>query len=212
MQQTARHKHLTMVTEKKMKRHLLLIAAAALCLAAAETASAEALPEKGIDLVEKADTLNILEGTYQDENMENHTDGQRITDKPSGKVEGTLTYKKGWIYTSDNQPILLKDAKLYFSSKECKVYKRNTTVFSRGEDIAVYGVSGGAGAALGFMAADACIDNGEPFSRTLAASAIIAVGIAVPCSIIGGTMMLKGKCRLKVLVRKYNEHYLFQNP
>ena len=159
-----------------------------------------------------ADTLNILDGADIPANTKHHTSPQLSTDIISGKVEGTLTYRKGWIYTSDNKPILLKDAKLYFNSKECKVYKRNTTVFSTGENIAVYGVSGGAGAALGFMAADACIDNGEPFVRTLAASAIIAVGIAVPCSLIGSTMMLKSKCRLKVLVRKYNEHYLFQNP
>lgn len=159
-----------------------------------------------------ADTLNILDGADIPANTKHHTAPQLSTDIISGKVEGTLTYRKGWIYTSDKQPLKLNDAKMYFTPHECKVYRRNTSIFSTGENIAIYGVSGGAGAALGFMAADACIDNGEPSVRTLAASAIIAVGVAVPCTLIGTPMMIKGKCKLKALVRKYNEHYLFQNP
>lgn len=126
-----------------------------------------------------------------------------------GKVEGTLIYRKGCIYTSDNQPLSISDSKMYFSPKQVRIYMRNSKVFSTGNSIATIGAGGGLGGALGFMAADASSGREDSFAAVLTASAVVAVAVIVPCTLVGVPMMIKGKARLKRLVRDYNSKYLF---
>lgn len=73
------------------------------------------------------DTLNILSArpSGSEENVTVLSSGVRITGLHSGKkVEGTLTYKRGYIFTSDNQPISISDAGLYFSPADVVVYNQ----------------------------------------------------------------------------------------
>ena len=86
---------------------------------------------------------------------------------------------------------------------------RNSKVFSTGNSIAVIGVGGGLGGALGFMAADVSSGREDRFGAVLVASSIVAVAVIVPCTLVGVPMMIKGKARLKKLVRDYNSKYLF---
>lgn len=98
---------------------------------------------------------------------------------------------------------------MYFSPKQVRIYMRNSKVFSTGNSIATIGAGGGLGGALGFMAADASSGREDRFAAVLAASAVVAVAVIVPCTLVGVPMMIKGKARLKRLVRDYNSKYLF---
>lgn len=91
------------------------------------------------------DTLNILSArpSESEENVTVLSSGVRITGLHSGKkVEGTLTYKRGYIFTSDNQPISISDAGLYFSPADVVVYKKNVKVFSSGRKVLSFGAGG----------------------------------------------------------------------
>ena len=59
------------------------------------------------------------------------------------------------------------------------------------------------------MAADASSGREDSFAAVLTASAVVAVAVIVPCTLVGVPMMIKGKVRLKKLVRDYNSKYLF---
>ena len=59
------------------------------------------------------------------------------------------------------------------------------------------------------MAADASSGREDSFAAVLTASAVVAVAVIVPCTLVGVPMMIKGKARLKRLVRDYNSKYLF---
>lgn len=155
------------------------------------------------------DTLNILSSGSIREKSESYDYRTDSRHPRQGKVEGTLIYRKGCIYTSDNQPLSISDSKMYFSPKQVRIYMRNSKVFSTGNSIVTIGAGGGLGGALGFMAADAASGREDRFAAVLAASAVVAVAVIVPCTLVGVPMMIKGKARLKRLVRDYNSKYLF---
>lgn len=98
-----------------------------------------------VPVAQTPDTLNILSArpSGSEENVTVLSSGVRITGLHSGKkVEGTLTYKRGYIFTSDNQPISISDAGLYFSPADVVVYKKNVKVFSSGRKVLSFGAGG----------------------------------------------------------------------
>lgn len=157
---------------------------------------------------EAADTLNILAPAPRAASQEELAPGLSVHRRVRrGKVEGTLTYRKGIIYTSDNQPISVDDASLYFSPEGVKIYRRNARVFSSGRDIMGFGLSAGLVGSLGAAAETARQDYDA--GPALAAGVLVAVVMITPCSVISVLMMIKGKARMKKLVRQYNAGYLF---
>ena len=75
-----------------------------------------------VPVAQTPDTLNILSAhpSGSEGNVTVLSSGVRITGLHAGKkVEGTLTYKRGYIFTSDNQPISISDAGLYFFTSRC---------------------------------------------------------------------------------------------
>lgn len=163
----------------------------------------------GFGMCTDTDTLNILSSGSIREKSESYDYRTDSRHPRQGKVEGTLIYRKGCIYTSDNQPLSISDSKMYFSPKQVRIYMRNSKVFYTGNSIAIIGAGGGLGGALGFMAADASSGREDSFAAVLTASAVVAVAVIVPCTLVGVPMMIKGKARLKKLVRDYNSKYLF---
>ena len=154
-----------------------------------------------------SDTLNILAPDPSLEVKESYLGvTERISVKP-GKVEGTLTYRKGWIYTSDNKPLRPEDAGLYFSPGAVKKYARDVKVFASGNNIMGVGLGVGLAGALG-LAADTALSD-YAIGAVCVTAAAVAVVTVVPCTIISCPMMIKGKVRMKRLVREYNAHYLF---
>lgn len=123
------------------------------------------------------------------------------------KVEGTLTYKKGYIYTSDNQIIPFDEAALYFNETQVKAYIKGNRRFNSGKNVIAFGTGIGAVGAVGAMAYENEFDGG--FLAGTAVGACVMVVTVVPCSIVGVPMMIAGKARLKRLVRAYNRAYLF---
>ena len=98
-----------------------------------------------LPVAQAPDTLNILSArpSGSEDNVTVLSSGVRITGLHSGKkVEGTLTYKRGYIFTSDNQPISISDAGLYFSPSDVVVYKKNVKVFSSGRKVLSFGAGG----------------------------------------------------------------------
>ena len=154
-----------------------------------------------------ADTLNILAPEMYPEVKEAYPGvTERISVKPR-KVEGTLTYRKGWIYTSDNKPLMPEDASLYFSPAAVRKYARDVKVFASGNNIMGVGLGVGLAGALG-LAANTALSDYE-IGAVCVTAAVVAVVTVVPCTIIACPMMIKGKVRMKRLVREYNAHYLF---
>lgn len=123
------------------------------------------------------------------------------------KVEGTLTYKKGYIYTSDNQIIPFDEAALYFNEEQVKAYIKGNRRFNSGKNVIAFGTGIGAVGAVGAMAYENEFDGG--FLAGTAVGACFMVVTVVPCSIVGVPMMIAGKACLKRLVRAYNRAYLF---
>lgn len=185
---------------KNLKLIIAILTATLLSMAAAAS---------GFGMCTDTDTLNILSSGSIREKSESYDYRTDSRHQRQGKVEETLIYRKGCIYTSDNQPLSISDSKMYFSPKQVRIYMRNSKVFSTGNSIATIGAGGGLGGALGFMAADASSGREDCFAAVLAASAVVAVAVIVPCTLVGVPMMIKGKARLKKLVRDYNSKYLF---
>lgn len=163
----------------------------------------------------QVDTLNILGSDSQ--HFDSVADGSDedgslafLRRRHKGKVEGTLTYKKGWIYTSDNLPLSVEDAKFYFSPKQVKIYRRNVKVFNSGNYILGVGAGAGLAGGIGFAcaASDTDYDDIRPVA-TLVSSCLVTVAVIAPCAVIGVPMMAKSKARLKRLVKEYNTRYLF---
>ena len=163
-----------------------------------------------LPVAQTPDTLNILSArpSGAEENVTVLSSGVRITGLHSGKkVEGTLTYKRGYIFTSDNQPISISDAGLYFSPADVVVYKKNVKVFSSGRKVLSFGAGGALLSATGALVlTEYSTDNRE-------AAAVLVLGTMVavmaPCTLVGVPMQIKAKARLKSLVRKYNSAYIF---
>lgn len=155
-----------------------------------------------------ADTLNILTeepaapayGEYQHYGY--------VGTEARAKVEGTLSYKGGWIYTSDHQPLMPADASMYFSPEKVKIYRRNNKVFSSGKNIIIAGSSIGGAGAVGFLCRDITTADDDILKAT-AVSVIIAAAVTAPCAVVSVPMMIKGKLRMKRLVREYNSSYIF---
>lgn len=187
---------------KNLKQIIAILTATLLSMAAATSGF-------GMCTDTDTDTLNILSSGSIREKSESYDYRTDSRHPRQGKVEGTLIYRKGCIYTSDNQPLSISDSKMYFSPKQVRIYMRNSKVFSTGNSIVTIGAGGGLGGALGFMAADASSGREDRFAAVLAASAVVAVAVIVPCTLVGVPMMIKGKARLKRLVRDYNSKYLF---
>lgn len=161
----------------------------------------------------QVDTLNILGSDSQHFDSDgSDEDGSLafLRRRHKVKVEGTLTYKKGWIYTSDNLPLSVEDAKLYFSPRQVKIYRRNVKVFNSGNYILGVGAGAGLAGGIGFAcaASDTDYDDFRPVA-TLVSSCLVTVAVIAPCAVIGVPMMAKGKARLKRLVKEYNTRYLF---
>ena len=163
-----------------------------------------------LPVAQTPDTLNILSArpSGAEENVTVLSSGVRITGLHSGKkVEGTLTYKRGYIFTSDNQPISISDAGLYFSPADVVVYKKNVKVFSSGRKVLSFGAGGALLSATGALVlTEYSTDNRE-------AAAVLVLGTMVAvmasCTLVGVPMQIKAKARLKSLVRKYNSAYIF---
>ena len=96
-------------------------------------------------------------------------------------MEGTLTYKRGYIFTSDNQPISISDAGLYFSPADVVVYKKNVKVFSSGRKVLSFGAGGALLSATGALVlTEYSTDNRE-------AAAVLVLGTVAGISkFLGG--------------------------
>lgn len=164
-----------------------------------------------VPVAQTPDTLNILSArpSGSEENVTVLSSGVRITGLHSGKkVEGTLTYKRGYIFTSDNQPISISDAGLYFSPADVVVYKKNVKVFSSGRKVLSFGAGGALLSATGALVlTEYSTDNRE--AAVLVLGTVAAVAVMAPCTLVGVPMQIKAKARLKSLVRKYNSAYIF---
>lgn len=159
------------------------------------------------------DTLNILSArpSGSEENVTVLSSGVRITGLHSGKkVEGTLTYKRGYIFTSDdNQPISISDAGLYFSPADVVVYKKNVKVFSSGRKVLSFGAGGALLSATGALVLTETSTDNREAAAVLVLGTVAAVAVMAPCTLVGVPMQIKAKVRLKSLVRKYNSAYIF---
>lgn len=158
------------------------------------------------------DTLNILSArpSRSEENVTVLSSGVRITGLHSGKkVEGTLTYKRGYIFTSDNQPISISDAGLYFSPADVVVYKKNVKVFSSGRKVLSFGAGGALLSATGALVLTEYSTDNREAAAVLVLGTVAAVAVMAPCTLVGVPMQIKAKARLKSLVRKYNSAYIF---
>ena len=158
------------------------------------------------------DTLNILSArpSGSEENVTVLSSGVRITGLHSGKkVEGTLTYKRGYIFTSDNQPISISDAGLYFSPADVVVYKKNVKVFSSGRKVLSFGAGGALLSATGALVLTEYSTDNREVAAVLVLGTVVAVAVMAPCTLVGVPMQIKAKARLKSLVRKYNSAYIF---
>ena len=158
------------------------------------------------------DTLNILSArpSGSEENVTVLSSGVRITGLHSGKkVEGTLTYKRGYIFTSDNQPISISDAGLYFSPADVVVYKKNVKVFSSGRKVLSFGAGGALLSATGALVLTEYSTDNREAAAVLVLGTVAAVAVMAPCTLVGVPMQIKAKARLKSLVRKYNSAYIF---
>lgn len=158
------------------------------------------------------DTLNILSAhpSGSEENVTVLSSGVRITGRHSGKkVEGTLTYKRGYIFTSDNQPISISDAGLYFSPADVVVYKKNVKVFSSGRKVLSFGAGGALLSATGALVLTEYSTDNREAAAVLVLGTVAAVAVMAPCTLVGVPMQIKAKARLKSLVRKYNSAYIF---
>lgn len=158
------------------------------------------------------DTLNILSAhpSGAEENVTVLSSGVRITGLHSGKkVEGTLTYKRGYIFTSDNQPISISDAGLYFSPADVVVYKKNVKVFSSGRKVLSFGAGGALLSATGALVLTEYSTDNREAAALLVLGTVAAVAVMAPCTLVGVPMQIKAKARLKSLVRKYNSAYIF---
>lgn len=165
-----------------------------------------------LPVAQSPDTLNILSArpSGSEENVTVLSSGVRITGLHSGKkVEGTLTYKRGYIFTSDNQPISISDAGLYFSPADVVVYKKNVKVFSSGRKVLSFGAGGALLSATGALVLTEYSTDNREAAAVLVLGTVAAVAVMVPCTLVGVPMQIKAKARLKSLVRKYNSAYIF---
>ena len=163
-------------------------------------------------MAQTPDTLNILSArpSGAEENVTVLSSGVRITGLHSGKkVEGTLTYKRGYIFTSDNQPISISDAGLYFSPADVVVYKKNVKVFSSGRKVLSFGAGGALLSATGALVLTEYSTDNREAAAVLVLGTVAAVAVMAPCTLVGVPMQIKAKARLKSLVRKYNSAYIF---
>ena len=156
-----------------------------------------------------ADTLNILEAEPAQKSREEMFPGLSVpVTMPDRKVEGTLKYRRGMIYTSDNQPLAIEQAHLYFTPRQVEIYRRNMRTFESGRSVVGTGLGLGLLGGVGTVAEGSWEYGDEP-GALVAAAVLVSVVIITPCSIVGCPMMIKGSARLKKLVRQYNESYLF---
>lgn len=165
-----------------------------------------------VPVAQAPDTLNILSArpSGSEENVTVLSSGVRITGLHSGKkVEGTLTYKRGYIFTSDNQPISISDAGLYFSPADVVVYKKNVKVFSSGRKVLSFGAGGALLSATGALVLTETSTDNREAAAVLVLGTVAAVAVMAPCTLVGVPMQIKAKVRLKSLVRKYNSAYIF---
>lgn len=165
-----------------------------------------------LPVAQTPDTLNILSAhpSGSEENVTVLSSGVRITGLHSGKkVEGTLTYKRGYIFTSDNQPISISDAGLYFSPADVVVYKKNVKVFSSGRKVLSFGAGGALLSATGALVLTEYSTDNREAAAVLVLGTVVAVAVMAPCTLVGVPMQIKAKARLKSLVRKYNSAYIF---
>lgn len=168
-----------------------------------------------LPVAQSPDTLNILSArpSGSEENVTVLSSGVRITGLHSGKkVEGTLTYKRGYIFTSDNQPISISDAGLYFSPADVVVYKKNVKVFSSGRKVLSFGAGGALLSATGALVLTEYSTDNREAAALLVLGTVAAVAVMAPCTLVGVPMQIKAKARLtrlKSLVRKYNSAYIF---
>lgn len=165
-----------------------------------------------VPVAQAPDTLNILSArpSGSEENVTVLSSGVSITGLHSGKkVEGTLTYKRGYIFTSDNQPISISDAGLYFSPADVVVYKKNVKVFSSGRKVLSFGAGGALLSATGALVLTETSTDNREAAAVLVLGTVAAVAVMAPCTLVGVPMQIKAKVRLKSLVRKYNSAYIF---
>ena len=90
---------------KNLRLIIAILTATLLSMAAATS---------GFGMSTDTDTLNILSSGSIREKSESYDYRTDSRHPRQGKVEGTLIYRKGCIYTSDNQPLSISDSKMYF--------------------------------------------------------------------------------------------------
>lgn len=149
-----------------------------------------------VPVAQTPDTLNILSArpSESEDNVTVLSSGVRITGLHSGKkVEGTLTYKRGYIFTSDNQPISISDAGLYFSPADVVVYKKNVKVFSSGRKVLSFGAGGALLSATGALVLTEYSTDNREAAAVLILGTVAAVAVMVPCTLVGVPMQIKAK-------------------
>ncbi len=154
------------------------------------------------------DSLNILEPVMEgavSAPSAATTDSQTLATNRVTKVEGTLRYHKGYIYTSDNQPLSISELQYYFTPKEVEKYRRSRKTYNSGKSVLGFGCGAGLLGGVSVLSMDAGITD----TNLLVLSAFTAIVVITPCTLVGAPMVWISKARIKRMVREYNSRYIF---
>lgn len=154
------------------------------------------------------DSLNILEPVMDNSAVApsaTPTDTQTLVPNGKNKIEGTLRYHKGYIYTSDNQLLSVGDLQYYFSPKDVEKYRRSKKTYTSGKNILGFGCGAGLLGGVTVLSMDAGVTD----TNLLVLSALTAIVVITPCTLVGAPMVWISKARMKRLVREYNSRYIF---
>ncbi len=156
----------------------------------------------------EVDSLNILEPIENDAvsaPIAASKDIQTLTPGRTTKVEGTLRYHKGCIYTSDNQLLSVSDLQNYFSPKDVERYRRSRKTYTSGKNVLGFGCGAGLLGGVSVLSMDAGITD----TNLLVLSALTGIVVITPCTLVGAPMVWISKARMKRMVREYNSRYIF---
>lgn len=154
------------------------------------------------------DSLNILEPVMEgavSAPSAATTDSQTLATNRVTKVEGTLRYHKGYIYTSDNQPLSISELQYYFTPKDVEKYRRSRKTYNSGKSVLGFGCGAGLLGGVSVLSMDAGITD----TNLLVLSAFTAIVVITPCTLVGAPMVWISKARIKRMVREYNSRYIF---
>ncbi len=169
------------------------------------------IPSVANTYVSTADSLNILEPVSDDMASavtSGATTGSYKLSPSAPKVEGTLRYHKGYIYSSDNKMLSTSDLLQYFTPGEVEKFRRSNKTYNSGKKILGFGCGAGVLGGVAVLSSDVGITD----TNLLILSALTAVVVITPCTIVGAPMVWISKARMKRLVREYNRRYIFAEP